>query len=555
MRAPAAAEASVAPRARPYGFRLVARLLALLAPPGLAAGAESAPPYPPSPVIAGLAYDWPTHRRLAPGSDNWPTTWAADGHLYSAWGDGGGFGGTNSRGRVLLGVARIEGEATRYTGHNLWGGHEPAAPAQFGGKSYGILAVGDTLYLWVAPQPNPHLAESRLAWSTDHGRTWHRADWSFTFADGLTVPTFLQFGRGYAGARDGYVYSYFIAPTWGPDRATRTTAHTFDVHRPGRVYLARCPRDAVLERGGYEFFAGTAPDGTPGWTHDLGRKQPVFTDAQGVGWNLSVVHHPGLRRYLLATEHSETHAGRFGLFDAPEPWGPWTTAAYDEAWGAGHVETSTFYWNFPTKWLPPEGPAFTLVFTGKNTNDSWNTVAGRFTLRTGSPQPGHPAALANEHPPGAVDRTELVPFIVGDVARLPGIVLDDTAAELQGTWQYSTHTPPYVGAGYLHDRRIGKGASAAIYRPDLPRAGRYEVRVSHCYNVRRAPNTPVTIRHAGGETTVRIDQQQEPPHARLWRSLGTFRFNAGREGTVRIGTEGTDGKYVIADAVQFLPVE
>lgn len=362
----------------------LARLL-LLALGSLSAAAihaaASEPPYPPSPVIARAEFDFTTHRRLAPGSDNWPTTWADDGHLYSAWGDGGGFGGTNSQGRVLLGVARIEGDAADYRGKNLWGGFQPERPADFGGKSYGILAVDGVLYLWVAPQPNPHLDHSQLASSRDHGRTWQLADWKFPFRDGLTVPTFLNFGRDYAGARDAYVYSYYIQPAWGPGKATRTPAHTFDVHQPGRIHLSRTPKDAVLDRARYEFFAGLAPDGTPRWTRDPAVKQPVFADPNGVGWNLSVSYNPGLRRYLLTTEHTETHAGKFGLFDAPEPWGPWTTVAYDETWGAGHVEVSTFYWNFPTKWLSADGTRFTLVFTGKNTNDSWNTVAGRFIRR------------------------------------------------------------------------------------------------------------------------------------------------------------------------------
>ena len=166
----------------------------------------------------------------------------------------------------------------------------------------------------------------------------------------------------------------------------------------------------------------------------------------------------------------------------------------------------------------------------------------------------HPAARPNTHAPGEVDRPELVPFIVADPASLPGIVVDETAATLVGAWQYSTHTPPYVGLGYLHDLRADKGAKSATFTPALPRAGWYEVRLAHCYNVRRATNTPVTIRHADGETTLRINQQQEPPHARLWRTLGVFRFAAGREGFVRIDNAGTEGKYVIVDAVQFLPV-
>lgn len=166
----------------------------------------------------------------------------------------------------------------------------------------------------------------------------------------------------------------------------------------------------------------------------------------------------------------------------------------------------------------------------------------------------HPDALPNIHAPGEVDRAELVPFIVADPATLPGIVVDETAATLVGKWQYSTHTPPYVGLGYLHDLRADKGAKSATFTPELPRAGWYEVRLAHCYNVRRTTTAPITIRHADGETTVRVNQREEPPHLRLWLTLGAFRFAAGRAGFVRIGNTGTADGYVIADAVQFLPV-
>ena len=136
---------------------------------------------------------------------------------------------------------------------------------------------------------------------------------------------------------------------------------------------------------------------------------------------------------------------------------------------------------------------------------------------------------------------------------LPGLVVDDTGATLVGKWQYSTHTPPYVGLGYLTDQKEGKGQKSVTFTPELPADGLYEVRIAHCYNVRRGTNTPVTIHHAHGETTVRINQQETPTYARLFRSLGTFRFKAGRSGWVRVSTDGTDGKYVIADAVQWLP--
>lgn len=168
--------------------------------------------------------------------------------------------------------------------------------------------------------------------------------------------------------------------------------------------------------------------------------------------------------------------------------------------------------------------------------------------------PKHPHAVANTHAPGEVDRPEMLPFIIADAATLPGIVLDETEAVLVGQWQYSTHTPPYVGYGYLHDMKAGKDEKSVTYTPTLPTAGWYEVRLAHCYNVRRSTRTPVTIHHADGETRLVINQQQEPEHGRLFRRLGIFRFETGRSGWVRISNEGTEeNKVVIADAVQFLP--
>jgi hypothetical protein len=139
---------------------------------------------------------------------------------------------------------------------------------------------------------------------------------------------------------------------------------------------------------------------------------------------------------------------------------------------------------------------------------------------------------------------------------LPGIIVDETNAQLTGDWQYSTHTPPYVGLGYLHDMKAGKGLKSVTFTPELPKAGWYEVRIAHCYNIRRATNTPVTLHHADGDTTLRINQQEEPAHGRLFRTLGIFRFEAGRNGWVRVSNEGTDpSKVVIADALQFLLVD
>jgi len=89
------------------------------------------PPYPPSSVIKSITWHWDTHTTAAPGSDLWPVTWASDGDIYVAWGDGGGFGGTNSDGRVSMGFARITGAPESYVGINANGGKNPEAPASF----------------------------------------------------------------------------------------------------------------------------------------------------------------------------------------------------------------------------------------------------------------------------------------------------------------------------------------------------------------------------------------------------------------------------------------
>jgi hypothetical protein len=350
----------------------------------VAAGSDA--PHPRSPVITGVKFDWSTHQRLAPGSDNWPLTWADDDHQYTAFGDGGGFGGTNSKGRVSLGVARIEGDWNNYQGHNVWGGVDAEAPATFPGKSYGLICVDGVLTMWNSSPipvdgslPKP-FQECRLTESRDHGKTWKAADWTFTREDGVMVPTICQFGRDYAGARDEYVYHYLIRfrSDTGPDTAPDRNA-CLVVQRPGAIDLARVPKHRQLDRSAWSFFAGRDAQGRPTWTTDLAGRQAVFEDREGgVGWNVGVSYNAGLKRYFLCTEHGESHRGILGIFDAPEPWGPWTTVLYENDWGKDHIPLNTFCWFLPTKWMSPDGRSFTMVFSGRKENDSWNTLRGQF---------------------------------------------------------------------------------------------------------------------------------------------------------------------------------
>lgn len=328
-------------------------------------------PYAASAQILGIDFNWATHKRQAPGSDNWPITWADDGHQYSHWGDGGGFLGTNDVGRVSFGVARIEGVGSSYVGINRYGGLNGEFASSLDGKTYGIVSIGGVLYCWFCPLSDVNgYASATLYKSLDHSQSWTATSTQFTQAQGVGIPTICQFGQGYAGARDGYVYHYFL-------NLTDTAA--LGIQTGGQIVLARCLIADLETVATYEWYSGAGPT----WSTNIAARVPVFTDPNGVGWNLSVSYNAGLGRYLLMTEHSASFQGKIGIFDAPEPWGPWTTVLYQDAFGVPTITGDTFFWNFANKWN--NGTNFVLVFSGINTNDSWNTVEGSFVVDSNGP--------------------------------------------------------------------------------------------------------------------------------------------------------------------------
>ncbi len=146
-----------------------------------------------------------------------------------------------------------------------------------------------------------------------------------------------------------------------------------------------------------------------------------------------------------------------------------------------------------------------------------------------------------EHPKGALA-----------IADLPGVVVDDAAAQKVGSWQASTWSGTYIGAGYVHDQNAGKGEKSLTFHPDLP-AGRYEVRFAYSSGSSRATNVPVTILSAEGERTVEVNEQESPPIGGRFVSLGQYRFE-NNQGYVIVSNEGTKG-HVTADAMLFIPAE
>lgn len=138
-----------------------------------------------------------------------------------------------------------------------------------------------------------------------------------------------------------------------------------------------------------------------------------------------------------------------------------------------------------------------------------------------------------------------------DPETLEGVVVDDAAARLEGNWSHSHSSKGYIGSGYLHDGNARDGKCSARFEARLPKAGKYEVRLSYPANPNRASNLKVTVRHAGGEKTVIVNEKESPAVDELFQSLGVFEFDGKEPAAVSLSNEGVDG-YVVIDAVQWV---
>jgi hypothetical protein len=331
-------------------------------------------PYPPSKLITRITWEWETYTNAAPGSDLWPVTWGPDDNLYVAWGDGGGFGGTDSDGRVAMGIGRIEGGPENWRGFNVNGGKNPEHPATFPkkGKTSGLVFVEGTLYAVINLQDGawPDVTHV-LAWSKDKGATWIQADWKFPRGPGRFQPAkFLNFGKDYSGVPDElkeYVYLY------GQQQPRAGRAGNI-------LYMERVRVGEIREGTGYETFQGVDADG---------KATSGFEDTNGVAI-AGIVYNPGIKRFILTCYH--TGPGQLGVFEAPMPWGPWSTIAYHENWGGMGSEGEGLSCEFPQKWMRADGATMWCIFAvyggsakkGINAHDRFNLVRVKLDLEAGA---------------------------------------------------------------------------------------------------------------------------------------------------------------------------
>ncbi len=395
-------------------------------------------PYCPSSHIRSIEFDWNGYTEPN-GSDLWPVTWGRDGKVYTFFGDGGGFGGDNYRGRASFGVASMAGSppkrapdsgmVTPPMPRNVFGGFQTQHPSTLSGKAGAIIAVGRDFYalggIWSAAElgsrSTPRSGSPnrvQLIYSRGNAYSWQVADWAFCSDDaaGDGVPKghfcpfgFVNYGPGNGGAPDGWVY---LLGTTNRGSLWNSQAEL----APAETFLARVNARRMLDASAYEYYDGLDARGKPLWSGDPARGQPIFADRNepqpGCGALCDmraplekVVFNRALRRYIGVAQGR--FVGQTSFYDAPEPWGPWTVIDYNNidpltgsgGWGnlgtaAGeslgvHIINAwtsadglTLWMTYSSNGRAPEGAAFPPAGTSL---DSFNLISARLIpgTRTG----------------------------------------------------------------------------------------------------------------------------------------------------------------------------
>ena len=339
---------------------------------------NSKPNYPKSKIIKNVEFD--IHKRHFGTGDMWPLTWAADDKYYGGAGDNLG---------SPMNFWRIEGHPDNVVWEpNLFlvdnrpldakiYCQKPNVDPHMGIKPASLLSLKGTLYFAVQlmnfgdnPEFNrQHNISSWIITSQDYGETWNKeATAQEFFSKRIASPHFIQFGKDYEGARDNYIYAYFSA---GEDGNSYWCNSDF-------LLLGRVEKDKILIRNSWEFYVG-AQDGEPVWNCDDNKAQPVFKYYHMTGEN-HISYCKGLKRYIMGNysftdpegnprayhqqninpEIVSIFPSQLTLYEAPEPWGPWSIFYQDDNWGTcGDYQPC-----FPTKWMHDDGKVMWMVSSG-----------------------------------------------------------------------------------------------------------------------------------------------------------------------------------------------
>lgn len=139
-----------------------------------------------------------------------------------------------------------------------------------------------------------------------------------------------------------------------------------------------------------------------------------------------------------------------------------------------------------------------------------------------------------------------------DPAKLPGVIIDNRDAKVEGKWTAGSGLKGYVGYEYLY-AGANSGATAT-FEVKVPKAGRYSLRLAYQSHENRGSRVPVTVSKNGEKQTFEIDMREPPALEHGFVELVNGSFTPTDRLSVIVGTKDAGGNSH-ADAVQLLAVE
>jgi hypothetical protein len=320
------------------------------------------------------------------GCDSWIPTWAADGELYTEYGD------CRPKGvpqKIGMGFGRISGSAAYSvtfamvpTGDPLdWDDAPDGAGAEAMGdgplseKPAGMLYLDGRLWYWIR-NINPGGTGIRLKYSDNYNSTNPQFTWVDWTIPEVGYSSFVQYGKAYAGGPADYVYAVVPMRSAAVGNVSNSAYDLIPAFT-----LIRGLRNSLGTQSSWSFFCGTSS--VPAWcptsasaTKILYKSGKKFTPRAGMSWN------PGLKKFMLSlvydptpttTDDSPRFYGGLMVLVASHPWGPWTvvfnsgrvwpggtsTAGCNSTrWGAGERA------DIPTKYMSADGKTFYLFSSG-----------------------------------------------------------------------------------------------------------------------------------------------------------------------------------------------
>lgn len=343
-------------------------------------------------VPTALTWDFAHEVILAANSDLWPTTWSADDTVATGWGDGGGFGQVGTDNDVSLGFAKISGTPPSIMPVNEWGSTSAGAAkavhqATFCGKPESMMSAGGVLYAWIGSAyhdkttdnprcpATPTTPNHRLARSTDGGASWALQSLIVTEAPSAFVfNNFIEYGKDNAGAPGGFVYALGKLLTKAAADGSFDTA-------PGN-YLVRIPQGSIGTLSMYQVFTGLDASGNAQWTKSYDTSHAARVDGT-IGELGNVFFHAATSHYISAG--FTPGPGSYVLYQAPQPWGPWTkfaTGANTTAFG-NDANAEALSMTFPTRWVSSDGRTIWAVYSwGDHAGDAFHLLKGTLTYNT-----------------------------------------------------------------------------------------------------------------------------------------------------------------------------